>query len=1099
MININSKKNSRKIVCLFLSVLLFFTTITTSHIIAEEVETNIIEEYVEHEAIIITADIDSVVNENQTYELLGELEDGNIYLIRDEELTSGELIETLKENELVSEAEFNWLKQEDDPELDEEIANEVETLVEEISEEENKEEKKIADATKYQWSMNNDGRMLGTGKGVDMGYSQWLTQEDPGLKEVVVAVIDCGVDIYHDDLNIWQDPGNIGLWGTYPNADKFGFNNADGGDEEKYYIERNHGTHCAGIIGALWNGEGISGVAPNAKIMSVHHDDCFASFVECFEYIVAACEAGVPVKVASNSWGTGAVSSNILNKLVYELGEKYDVVSVFSAGNSYNDDDKTSENAAALADNPYAIVVGAINPNGTPAEFSCYGQNNVDIYAPGTMIISTDVNDFPYEEEEDKEDRLNYYPEFDSDYISLQTFDGNNTDITFNTLINNGAYINKNMGYDDSNCLFIPRTLIKQMASDDGTVLVFSDTDLDISAIKDKKYLAFKFLPIKEGKLDTFISTYYIPLVAEDGTTYRYSGLLNAQYSSATGWGSAFIDLTNFDYDWELDQTKEWNVDWDHFYLQFKFNIQNDDYESILDFDLCLDMFAAGDDLVPYVFMSGTSMACPAVAGEAAVIFGTYPDMKADEVVERILSSVKKLDTLDGKCNSEGIANVDGALGNKLTPYIEEIKILSNNKIKVSGNFFSYIKGVEYKPENDNSYTKLNYKQTGDSLIVDIPNNFVGGNAIIRVTNQYGTSPIKKFELGNNKNYEYYDTVDVNIPSEIEEVLAAYDGCSLTAYNDHIYFLQQVADVTAKYQGELDNVPNKMVRYGINDGKWEIINLPMELINKAGINNIWYYSATPYKGKLYVLVVTSPKEYNRGCMLTLDENDNWKIDDEFTKEVPTNNFTMANINNELYLIGATDGKILKWDSENKEFVTYGETERLSPNVAIYNNDIWISGGMVPGLSGETISSVERLTCTVKDEELGPRYTTKDEYKLEEFVEQMKDIYYAVAAVKDGVVVVGPTSINNESDTYFIPIDEDENPKEAISLNMRASNNPLRRPAAIGYKDQLYVYAPSSGSNITFSYTRMETNPLLGDYVAPEHHDEKYRPVATAIE
>ncbi|MBQ0036013.1 MAG: S8 family serine peptidase [Firmicutes bacterium] len=1085
-------KNTRKILCLFINALLLITAISTKPIVAENNEINI-GEYVEHEAIIITRDIDLVIKNNQTYELLGELEDGNIYLIRDEELSSEELILLLKENELVSDVEPNWIKGEETPEIEEEIDDTVALLVENISKEE-----EIADATRYQWSMNNDGRMLGTGKGIDMGYSDW-NKTDTNLQEVVVAVIDCGVDYTQEDLNIWQDPGDIGLWHTYPNADKFGFNNCGGGDEETFYLERNHGTHCAGIIGALWNDKGISGVAPNAKIMSVRHDDCFSSFVACFEYVIAACKAGVPVKVTSNSWGTGSISSNILNKLVYELGEKYNVVSVFSAGNSYNDDDKTAENASALADNPYAIIVGAINPDGTISEFSCYGQNHVDIYAPGTMIISTDVKEFPYTENE-----LNYYPEFDKDPVILQTFDKEKEYLTFNGLISSGAIEKHNMGYDDRNCLCIPSELIKKLPTEStaSSSLLLSSDYVDLSSLEEKpQYLAFKFLPLKNGRMDFFLTSYHIPLVADDGTEYRYNGSFSIyQGSSATGWGSTYIDLTDFTGDWDIDQEKNWHVDWENFYLQISFDLQNDAYESVKDYDLYLDMFAMGNGLVPYVFMSGTSMACPAVAGEAAVIFGTYPNMKADEVVERILASVQKLPTCEGKCNSGGIANVDRALGKKLTPYIEEIKILSNNKIQISGSFFRKILDVEYKPEDDNSFTKIQYKQRDDgSVIAYLPKDFVGGNAIIKIANEYGYSPTKNFKLGNNSNYEYFDTNEVKIPEEIKEVLGTYDGCSLTAYNNHIYFLQQVSDVPAKYQGELDSIPDKMVRYGINDGKWEVIKLPIDLINKAGIKNIRYYSATAYKEKLYVLIASSSVEEHLGCMLTLDEHDKWKIDKKYNVEIPADNFTLANINDELYLVGATNSKILKWDEESKSFITYGGTERMSPNVAVYGKDIWVSGGTVPGLAGETVSSVERLVCTIEDEEFGPRYSSKEEYKFEEFVEQMKDMYYGIAAVQGGIIVVGPTSKDNKSDTYFIPIDENGNPQEAISLNIRASNSPLLRPAAIGYKDKLYVYSYTSSNDMTMSATYIETNEFPGDVIHHEHHEKDYRPVATSVE
>ena len=103
-----------------------------------------------------------------------------------------------------------------------------------------------------------------------------------GSKDVIVAIIDTGADVNHEDLknNIWKNPGETGL-------DSQGRDKATNGidDDNNGYIDdvngwnfvsnnnnltdnHGHGTHIAGIIGAeADNGKGISGVSPNVSMM----------------------------------------------------------------------------------------------------------------------------------------------------------------------------------------------------------------------------------------------------------------------------------------------------------------------------------------------------------------------------------------------------------------------------------------------------------------------------------------------------------------------------------------------------------------------------------------------------------------------------------------------------------------------------------------------------------------------------------------------------------------------------------------------------------------------------------------------------------------
>jgi len=104
----------------------------------------------------------------------------------------------------------------------------------------------------------------------------WL-KFSTGSKDIVVAVIDTGIDINHPDLkdNIWKNPKEI------PNNNIDDDNNGFVDDVHGWnFVPNNnnlsddhgHGTHIAGIIGAVGgNGIGISGVAPKVSLMALKY------------------------------------------------------------------------------------------------------------------------------------------------------------------------------------------------------------------------------------------------------------------------------------------------------------------------------------------------------------------------------------------------------------------------------------------------------------------------------------------------------------------------------------------------------------------------------------------------------------------------------------------------------------------------------------------------------------------------------------------------------------------------------------------------------------------------------------------------------------
>ena len=220
-------------------------------------------------------------------------------------------------------------------------------------------------------------------------------------QDVLVAVIDTGVDISHRDLeqNIYTNPNEIvnGL-----DSDNNGYkddlhgwnftmyqNSINNGDNSVYDNAETdkHGTHIAGIIAAASNNYDGRGVAPQAKILPVKilsdNEGTVFTAIKGIEYAEM-----MGAKIANCSWGREHYS-----QFLYDTIAKSDMLFVCAAGNDGYDTEKTPTYPAAY-DLDNIISVAATDNQGQLASFSNYGKS-VDIAAPGKDIYSTlPDNDF---------------------------------------------------------------------------------------------------------------------------------------------------------------------------------------------------------------------------------------------------------------------------------------------------------------------------------------------------------------------------------------------------------------------------------------------------------------------------------------------------------------------------------------------------------------------------------------------------------------------------------------------------------------------------------------------------------------------------------
>ncbi len=190
--------------------------------------------------------------------------------------------------------------------------------------------------------------------------------------DVIVAVVDTGVDYTHADLNSNIYTGTDGTMVGYDFSD-------DDNDPDDYY---GHGTHVAGTIAAIAdNSFGITGVAPQAKIMPVKVFPNAYSSVLALGLIFAADNGA---DVINNSWGSSSEDTVIGDAIDYAVS--MGAVVVFSAGN-----DNYDVNRDALRNKANILLVGSTDTGDIKSDFSNWG-GKVDISAPGGNSANSTSN-----------------------------------------------------------------------------------------------------------------------------------------------------------------------------------------------------------------------------------------------------------------------------------------------------------------------------------------------------------------------------------------------------------------------------------------------------------------------------------------------------------------------------------------------------------------------------------------------------------------------------------------------------------------------------------------------------------------------------------
>ena len=491
-----------------------------------------------------------------------------------------------------------------------------------------------------------------------------------GTGTAVVAVLDSGIDYTNPDLasNMWDDGNGICGYDFSLSAE------SPEGDTDPMDVY-GHGTHVAGIIGA--SGQGVSGMNPNIKLaaLKVLGDDgsgLISAGIRAYDYICRHKEAGADIVAANNSWG-GHGPSKALEEAVDHAGQ-LGIISVMASGNEGQDNDASIQ--PPESGNPLvSLTVNASDREGRAAAFSNFGQINTDLYAPGVDIFST----YPVA-------KGAAYPVFPSGNANpavvynadMPAVEGNSVEAVEESVSAGGV------------TLFLPSAEEPALRWETRAGAV-GDTQGIQWALGDMR--AFKeranYLGLTMGVTDEIQS--------ERGRLIKIQVRINGENGPA--WADVSTADTSVEYgapgpvSVSLVNMKD-SVIWEDFQIRILRTAAQLDLDQTL--SLRLEGLLLAEETAPYRFLSGTSMAAPAVTGAIALLSDAYGVSSIEDTEEqaqamyeiraRLAGGVTRTEEMADTCVSGGYLDLEKAVTSPY-PVLDEL-IQQGNRGILKGYFF---------------------------------------------------------------------------------------------------------------------------------------------------------------------------------------------------------------------------------------------------------------------------------------------------------------------------------------------------------------------------------------------------------------------------
>ena len=988
------------------------------------------------------------------------------------------------------------------------------------------EEELAADMTEFQWGMSNDGAMGGVSadEAVDIDYDAWNNAVAAGgLDDVVVAVIDSGVDETNPDLaGVLWDEGEEYPELTVLGGDAHGFSAVpDTTSTSPISAEQSHGTHVAGIIAAEWNNEGTSGVAPNAKIMSVRSEvDAASDMLRCINYVTEAVKAGVNVRVANCSWGMGSNASRAFDVAFTQMG-KAGVMAVFASGNSDSDMDATLNTISTLRDNPYVVVTDSIDASGELSMFSCYGQATTDVVAPGSTILSTwPTSDPQYLGEED--DAAALYESFDGETrVADGVLDegspvaGGNAVLSFRYPSGESAsVVPDEKRFDGDASLELSYNAEEAISLGAGGLMAVRSNELDLSDLPEKpRYFSIRMT----SECANGGSGYPQVMVSVNTTDGSQSAPLSVVSEFGIGgdsWTGYFVELPE-------------NTDFENFgitisYLNLQISVLGGQRQAqVADGTIYIDSIGLGSDLVPYKYSQGTSMAAPSVTGAAAVIAGMHSEDSAAQLAAYVKGAAAG-DAYEESCSTGGYATVDGAADPSPVPVEAEVAedgatatvrgyfVPDDVQVSIGGTSCAVV-------SRDSTVGGL-----GDSalteLTVQAPEGFAGGEQWVELAGSNGNGRmLVQFETIEQEDptepqATYYDEMNLPVPDELDD----WGGWQLIGFAGDVYALPQENEMN--YTAE----HGFMMKYDPQLQEWSRVAVPSsEQLAAAGVRNVTSMAGTTYQGSLIVQITSNAHTegsefYTAGSFWRYTVEGTWEHIPVPSLDGETLSLSaLGSDGDSLYVFGGKGSygysgesgdaggevkTVFRVDLEAGTAVEVGEMvrERHNAHVAYHDGVFLVSGGQNTSAQEASSMGVERLRVLSEAETLPSPTGEMTEYpagslvngavRMSSLVTETGELAFSPAAVADGFMIVGARCDEDKgvADTYTVSVEDGALPQTYGKL---ASDQRLLAPAALAYDGKLYVLAATTSAPYrVFSATAVETVAQPGDYAGPRDDD-----------
>ena len=281
----------------------------------------------------------------------------------------------------------------------------------------------------YQWALHNNGAVEDSLKSI-FGFSElessvagadidmlraWQAMEGKAIDTVLVVVFDTGIDYTHPDLqgNMWTNPNEIPDNGLDDDDngfidDYYGYD-AYSNDSDPMDVY-GHGTGVAGIIAAGIDTIGMSGIAPNVKLVAVKAGSDYGSmstlstlrgwyYVSVLQEQLIKSGSSTRIVALNQSWG-GYLLLNEYNERLFEVTKNYaldharlGIAWFCSAGNDYIElDEDLLYRYPSTIQVPNMMVIGATDYMENMVDIwwgSNHGMASVDVGAPGLQVLST--------------------------------------------------------------------------------------------------------------------------------------------------------------------------------------------------------------------------------------------------------------------------------------------------------------------------------------------------------------------------------------------------------------------------------------------------------------------------------------------------------------------------------------------------------------------------------------------------------------------------------------------------------------------------------------------------------------------------------------